>query len=429
MTDLPEGTHTVVVVAADRHGLLRGKRVPAARWPEVRDRGLSLASAILQWTARGEVPVDGPPVTADGVPDLRLHPVPGGVRPVPWRSGTALALCEPRGADGGPLPRSPRAALVRVLDRATALGLQVRIGYEVEFRLLDATTLRPVAGGIGCYDVVGHGAYEDVLSSVRDGLGGMGIEVEASGTECAPGQFEVNLRYGEALRSADDGVLFRAAVKELAARHGMVASFMALPWSDEAGSGLHLHHSLWSQGRNLFAGPDGRLSDTGRHYLGGQQAHLAELALLGSPNPNSLKRRRAHSFSPTGNAWGEDNRTVALRVLCGPAAAVRIEQRDAAADANPYLAVAAQVAAGLHGVQDCLEPSPPTTGDAYRSGLGRPLPTDVPAAIAALESSALAKEVFPPELLQALVQGARYEHDLWMREVSDAERRRFLAVL
>ncbi len=424
MRDLPAGTHTVAVVAADRHGVLRGKHVPADRWPEVRDRGLAIAGAILHWTAQADLPPELG-CTADGVPDVRLVPVPGGVRPSA-RRGEAVALCEPRSADGTDLPRSARAALRRVLAAASARGLEPRIGFEVEFCLLDATTRRPAGRSLGCYDVAGAGDRDAVLSDLRQRLDALGIAVEAWNAECGPGQVEVNLAYDEALVTADRAVLFRNAVRQAAAAHGRLATFMPLPWDDGPGNGLHLHHSLWSGGRNAFAGEGGDLSRTGRHYLAGLQSALIGLTLLGSPSPNALKRRRDHSFCPVTDAWAYDNRTVALRVLRGSPDAVRIEQRDAASDADPYLVMAAQVAAGLDGVARELVPRPPAEGDAYATGAGTRLPDNVPDAVAALRASDLAAGTFAPELLDVVACGARFEHDLLLRQVSELERDRYL---
>lgn len=202
---------------------------------------------------------------------------------------------------------------------------------------------------------------------------------------------------------------------------------MAKPFK-ETGNGLHLHQSLWRDGRNVFAN-DARLSEVGRHYLGGLYAHMAELTLLGTPTPNGMKRREPYSSCPTRLTWGGDNRTVALRVIEeGRDDSVRIEQRDAAADCNPYLVMAGQIAAGLRGVEQELEPGPPSQGDAYADETSPLLPATIEAAIAAVEASALVRDTFDPMLIEVLVGGSRYERAYLDTEVSDVERDRYLDV-
>jgi glutamine synthetase len=207
-------------------------------------------------------------------------------------------------------------------------------------------------------------------------------------------------------------------VKEIAAQHGLLATFMAKPWFTESGSSFHVHHSLSKDGKNAFS-DDGRLSKLGRSYLGGLQRHVADLALLSAPNPNSMKRRQANTFCPTNNTWGMDNRTVAIRVIEGDPGAVRIEQRDGSADANPYLLIGGQIAAGLAGVTEGLAPSPITTGNGYLSTDAEALPSNIPDAIIRFESSTLVKDLIHPMLIETLVGQARREQDFMMNSGED----------
>lgn len=425
-SELPEGIHTVELAVPDAAGILRGKRVPAASWPGVSADGIHMASVIYTWTPRCEIRDDDEWLDpTKGWPDMHVLPIPGELRAVPWRPGSALVLCDTRDEAGGEIPVSPRAALQRVLEKAGRMGLEVKTGFEVEFYLLDPDTRQPRHSDIQCYGLARAAEYEEVLAPLRNQLIEFGIPVEASNTEYAPGQVEVNVRYEEALRTADNAVLFRNAVKEIAAQHGYLATFMAKPDHEQSGSGVHIHHSVWRDGTNTFA-DDGRLSDLGRWYLGGLQRHMAEFTLFGSPTPNSYKRRQPYSFCPQNATWGHDNRTVGLRVIEGPDNAVRIEQRDGSADANPYLILAAQIAAGLRGVEHQIEPGPPTDSDGYADQTAARLPATVPAAIAELEKSDLAKETFG-ELLVSVVTGlARNEHEFVNRRVSDVERDRYL---
>ena len=229
------------------------------------------------------------------------------------------------------------------------------------------------------------------------------------------------------MRTADNAIWFRTAVKDIAAQHGYLASFMAKPFTNESGCGMHIHQSLWKNGRNVFA-DGGKLSKVGRHYLGGLQTHMRELALLGSPTPNAMRRRKPYTFCPTTDAWAVDNRTVGLRVIQGSDNAVRIEQRDGASDCNPYLVLAAQIAAGLDGIARKLEPAPPSEGDEYADQLGNPLPTSIPEACELLEGSSFAKDVMDPRLVEALCAIARFEHDTIFGVVSDAELARYADV-
>ena len=424
--ELPSGTETVEMGLADGYGVLRGKRVPASAWTQA-CRGITLTNVVLSWSPVCEVrdaDVWGGPDS--GWSDISAVPIPGSLRPVPWRPGAAFVLCEARMlGTGDPVPVDPRAALARVVERAAEAGYAVEVGCELEFYLLDAATGRPRDGAIGCYGLSHGGAYEAVLAPLRAQLARFGVPVEACHPEYGPGQFELSLAHADALRTADAAVLLRHAVKEVALQHGLIATFMAKPLTEGAGSGLHVHHSLWRDGQNAFSS-GGRLSDVGRWYLGGLQRFLPEMSLFGTPTPNSMKRRQPRQFTPLTNAWGRDNRTTALRVVEGSAGAVRVEQRDAGAEANPYTVIAAQVAAGLRGVQDRLEPDAECFGDVHS---GRPLPTSIPEAVAALRGSSLAAATFDPLLLRTVVDCALHEHDVFARTVSELEVQRYRTVL
>ena len=424
--ELPEGVHTVELAVPDAYGVLRGKRVPASAWPAVEKSGLHMASIIYSWTPRCEIRDSDewlPPER--GWPDMHVHPMVETLRRVPWRPGAAMVLCDVTEEDGSDLVVSPRGALKTVLKRAEAMGFVVNIGFEIEFYLLDAVTRLPRHNDIQCYGIARGTEYETVLAPMRNQLMDFGIPIEASNTEYGPGQIEVNVRYGEAMATANNAVLFRNAVKEIAAQHGYLASFMAKIRSDQSGSGLHLHHSLWRAGHNAFAG-HGVLSEVGRHYLGGLQAHMADFSICGSPTPNAFKRRQPYSFCPLSASWGVDNRTTGLRVIEGSDSSIRIEQRDGSADANPYLIMAAQIAAGLDGIENILEPSAPQVGDAYAAPSGPLLPTTVPQAAELLEHSALAAKVFGDKLVSVVCGMARHEHVLINEQVSEAERARYL---
>jgi glutamine synthetase len=429
---LPSGIHTVDVVMSDINGILRGKKVPISHWEHVSHHGLAVGDVMWNWSPRCDIFDDG--VLATGVGDVELIPDLTTLRPVPWRPGYAMVLCDAHRTNGDPDTRSPRGALKNVLKRAANLNLTANCAFELEFYLLNPATLMPRETDIQCYSPLRANAYEDVLGEMRNGLVAFGIPVEASNPEYAPGQFEINVRYGAALRTADDCTLFKYAVKDIAAKHGWLASFMAKPYSDQSGCGLHIHQSMWRDGKNLFADA-GKLSALGLNYLGGLQKHMRDFTLFGSPNPNAMRRRQPYSFCPTTDGWGVDNRTVGLRVIQGGDAAVRIEQRDGASDANIYLVLAAQLAAGLDGIEHQLAPGPQSFGDEYAECLGNQLPLSVLEAADLVEASELANLTFDPEMVTALAGIARFEHaqihgdgDTLVPEVEHAERERYAAV-
>ncbi len=255
----------------------------------------------------------------------------------------------------------------------------------------------------------------------------MGIPIEQSNPEYAAGQAEVNIRYGEALASADRVIMFRNLVKELAQTKGLMATFMAKPFIDQSGNGFHTHYSVWKDEKNLFA-DHGRLSHMGLAFLAGLQKRMAEITLAGSTTPNAMRRRRPYTFCPTAANWGYDNRTVGLRVIEGSDCAVRIEKRDAAADCNPYYLLACDIAAGLDGIEQDLEPTPPCMGDGYAPGAEGhgPLPPDLPSAVAMAENSAFLKDVLGEERLTILVQQAKREVDFVNAQVTQAEIDRYM---
>jgi glutamine synthetase len=408
---LPHGVLTVDLVVPDLVGSLRGKKVPAARWDHVSEHGVAIANAIFVWTARCilERPVQYANM-ATGFPDVEIVPDLATLRALPWRPGNAMVICDTKEADGSPCVMAPRQVLRSVIDRATAMGYAPSVGFEVEFYLLDPETLLSRDSGIQCYSPLRGNEYEHVIAPIRNHLTDIGMVVEASNSEYGPGQFEINIRYDDALTTADNAVLFRHAVRDIAAQHGLLATFMAKPFGLESGCGMHIHQSLWKDGVNVFA-DGGKLSEIGRWYLGGLEANMRSMALLGSPTPNAMRRRQPYTFCPVTDAWGVDNRTVGLRVIHGPDEAVRIEQRDGASDCNPYLVIAAQLAAGLGGIEARREPRHRSDGDEYADRVGDDLPTSIPDAVKLLRESELVGNTFDPLLIEAVVTIAEFEYD------------------
>ena len=421
---LPEGTHTVILGVGDLNGLMRGKRIPADQWPRICGSGNALAMSLFTMDMTCDVwetPVVG---FANGFPDCHIFPMHPPVA-VPWEPGVAMCFARAEGMDHGPLTVDPRQALLRQVERANAMGIDLQVGTELEFYLLDPDTGRPRDKGNDCYGLARAAELEPVLGPMRRELAEMGIPIEQSNPEYAAGQVEVNIRYDSAMIAADRVIMFRSLVKQLAARHSLNATFMAKPFIDESGNGFHLHYSLWSQGKNIFADA-GKLNDRGRHFLGGMQQRMAEASICGAATVNAYRRRQPLSFCPVNASWGLDNRTVALRVIEGSDSAVRIEKRDAGADCNPYLLMAADIAAGLDGIEGKTEPTAITTGNAYEDDNAPTIPLDLADAISLARNSGWLRDVLGADQHEIWLQQAERELAFFNQQVTPFETARYL---
>ena len=421
---LPEGTHTVVLGMGDLNGLLRGKRIPAENWSNICESGMAMSNAIFAIDMTCDV-WDTPYTNWDtGYPDVHVMPI-GEVHPIPWEEGVVYSFSESVGTDHQPVAIDPRASLVRVLQKASDMGYETRIGTELEFYLLDKDTLKPRDRGIQVYGLPRAAELEHVLGPIRRHLTAVGIPIEQSNPEYAAGQVEVNIRYDEALIAADRVVTFRGLVKELGNSHGYHATFMSKPFFAESGNGFHVHHSLWKDGENQMA-DNGTLSEIGRHYLAGLQKYMAEMSMVSATTPNAYRRRQPYSFCPTNNTWGIDNRTVGLRVILGNDSAVRVEKRDGSADCNPYLLLALEIAAGLKGIEDSLEPTSETVGNGYEVEGHQSIPTDLGTAVALARESDLMTAVLGPDLLEILIGQSEREIEFISNQVTPVEIERYL---
>ncbi len=422
--NLPEGIHTVALGIGDPNGILRGKRVPASHWPTACENGVALSIATFAIDMTCDV-WDTPYVNFDnGYPDMHIFPN-GPAYATPWEDGVAFCFGRVEGMDHKPVPIDPRNGLVRVLERAAKMGYEVQIGAELEFYLLDKETLQPRDTGIGVYSLARSAELEHVLGPIRRHLNDVDIPIEQSNPEYAAGQVEVNIRYGEALRAADRVVAFRGLIKEIAGAHGYIATFMAKPFIEESGNGFHLHHSLWSGGKNVFA-DNGKLSAIGKNYVAGLQKRMCEMSLAGATTPNAYRRRQPYSFSPVNTCWGVDNRTVGLRIIEGKDSAVRVEKRDGSADCNPYNIMACEIAAGLDGIEQKLEPTPETTGNAYEDADAELLPTDLQTAIKLAKQSDFVGSIIGEDTLGILAGQAERELEFFANQITQVELDRYL---
>ena len=357
---------------------------------------------------------------------LRLIPDASTERRVAWDPDHSIVIGDLQEEDGSPSPLCARSTLRRVLQGAGQMGYQVLAAAELEFFLLTPETGEPIYSDIQQYSIIKGTELEPVLGAVRNDLRQMDIPIEASNPEYSGGQVEVNIEYGPALAAADRATLMRSLVRVLARKAGMDVTFMAKPWTDEAGNGMHVHQSLWREGRNAFS-EDGGLSQLARQYAAGLLSRIREYALLGSPTPNAYHRRSDHTFAPTRVCWGEDNRTLAVRAITDRPNSTRLEQRDAAADCNVYLALAGQIAAGLEGVRERREPPPPATGDAYvREDLPE-LPRTFLNAYELLDGSEAARVGLGRDTIGAYLGVLGREREVVLRTAPEWERARYLS--
>ncbi|HEY8811873.1 MAG TPA: glutamine synthetase family protein [Candidatus Dormibacteraeota bacterium] len=422
---------TVIAAFTDMQGRLLGKRLDAEYFLSSADRGEAVESCNYLLAAEMEMdPVAGYEMASweRGYGDFDLVPDFATLRRIPWLEGTALVLCDVAWHDKSPVRPSPRQVLRQQVERTRALGFEPMFGSELEFYLLKETFAEAHARGYQNltpsvpynldYHVLATSYDEPFLRSVRTNMKAAGIPVESSKGEAWPGQQEINFRFADALTTADGHVIYKNGIKELAHQHGCSVTFMAKPDHRWIGSSCHIHSSLWKKGRNAFEGE----SATFRHYLAGQIAHASEMAIFLAPNVNSYKRYAAGTWAPTTLAWGNDNRTCGFRIV-GHGQRLRPETRIPGADANPYLAFAALLAAGLDGIENRLELPPAFTGNAYESDVER-FPNTLRDAIAALERGTVARKALGDDVVDHYLHYARTEQSLFDRVVTGYERER-----
>jgi glutamine synthetase len=436
---------TVVAAFTDMQGRFVGKRVSARFFlDEVATRGFHFCNYLLGT----DVEMGCPPGFErmgweQGYGDWRAVPDLSTLRAIPWLEGTAFAICDVVDEHDGPVAIAPREMLRAQVARAAALGFRALMGSELEFYLLRETYegarrkgfhgLEPYGWFFEDYQILQGTKAEPLYRQVRRGLEAAGVPVEFSKGEAGAGQHEINLRYAGALEAADRHAILKHALKELALQNGLAVTFMAKPDHGWTGSSCHIHCSLHAprspehRGAPVFPDPadaDG-LSQTMRAFLGGQVACGRAFCLLLAPTVNSYKRYASASWAPVNLAWGRDNRTCGLRVV-GSGAGLRVENRLAGADANPYLAFAAVLAAGLHGIRARCAAPPPFRGNAYEAeGLPR-VPGSLPEAVSLFAGSPAARDAFGAEAVRHYAQAGRVEQAAFDRVVTCWERERYL---
>ena len=425
----------VQLVITDASGVGRGKNVAREELAALYAGGRNVAGSILGLDITGEDVEETGLVWAVGDADQCCRPVTGTLARAPWLARpTAQVLGTMYELDGTPAQADPRHALARVVARCEAAGLTPVIAVELEFYLLEcdaAGRLVPSAGMLskqrrGRIDAYGLGRLDD-MSPLFDDLyaaaKALGLPVRTLMSEYAPGQFEITLEHrADAMRAVDEAILFKRAVRGVASRHGRVACFMAKPFAEHAGSGLHLHASLADRGgANACAADDPQGSPLLRHAIGGLQSTLADGMAFYAPNANSYRRFRSMSYAPVGVAWGVNNRSVSLRVPAGPPASRHVEHRVAGADANPYLVAALVLGGMLLGIEQRIDPGPPVTGNAYSQPPTRALPTQWHDALAAASASPFVRDTLGAGFLDVFLAIKRQEAEKFGALVSDRD--------
>jgi glutamine synthetase len=432
-TGVTDGTiDTVVVALVDLQGRLQGKRLDARYFlDDVLAHGTEGCNYLLAVDVEMNT-VDGYQISSwdTGYGDFVMVPDMATARLVPWEPGCAWIVADVRWLDGTPVVQSPRQILQRQLDRLAERGWQAFVGTELEFILFDETYesawskryagLTPSNQYNVDYSILGTSRVEPVLRAIRLGMRDAGMQVESAKGECNFGQHEIAFKYTDALTTCDQHVIYKTGAKQIAAEHGKALTFMA-KFNEREGNSCHVHLSLRSDhGEPVFAGDrPGGVSELFEHFLAGQLAGLRELSYFFAPNINSYKRYQPGTFAPTAVLWGFDNRTCALRTV-GHGAGLRFENRVPGGDVNPYLAVAAMIAAGLHGVDQKLPLEPAFTGSGYDADAAH-VPASLRDAADLWAESALARAAFGDAVVDHYVNTARVELAAFDAAVTDWE--------
>ena len=433
----------VDLVLIDVNGIGRGKIIRRHELAGLYHDGRHLPSSILGLDVTGE-DVDGTGLVWEvGDADLRAWPVSGTLVPLPWTApARAQVFVTMHGLDGSAAGCDPRHALARQAEALRARGLRANAAFECEFYLLDPEPgpdgrprpARRQLDGRRMDDVQVYGlddldAMQPLFADIYDAAAAQALPLETLIAEYAPGQFELTLRYREdVMRAADDLAMLKRLVRGVARRYGTQACFMAKPFAELAGSGMHLHLSLSdADGRNIFAEPDGAEGHTPSllHATGGLLDCLLDSMLAFAPHANSWRRFAARSYAPSAATWGVNTRDVALRVPAGPAAARRVEHRLAGVDANPYLVATLALAGMRHGLETAANPGPPASPGAETVG-GRPLPPDWRAAIALARSSSWLSGALGPDLHRSFTAIKEAEYSRIAAAVPDLDYRLYL---
>lgn len=427
---------TVLACIVDMQGRLQGKRFVAQHFVETAWRETHCCNYLLATDLAMATP-DGYAATSwkAGYGDYMMRPDLDTLRPVPWLEGTVMVLCDVMDHHGlHEIAHAPRAMLKAQIARAEAHGLSPVMATELEFFLFARSfaeiaasgyrDLEPICAYNQDYSILLTGRDEHVMRPLRNHLFAAGIPVENSKGEAEAGQQELNIRYAPALDTADHHCFAKHATKEIADQHGHAASFLPKWHQDRVGSAAHVHQSLWHDGQNVFFDPEADLgmSDLMRHYMAGLIRYAPDMTAFMAPYINSYKRFAKASFAPTKTVWSVDNRTAGFRLCGADSAAIRVECRIPGSDMNPYLVMAAMIAAGMAGIEEGLELQPPVTGDVYEADQkGAEIPRNLRDAVDALRQSQMLRDAMGDAVIDHYTRAGEWEIEEFDRAVTDYE--------
>lgn len=427
---------TVLVCFVDMQGRLMGKRFHAQNFIESAYNETHCCNYLLATDLEMATP-DGYASTSweKGYGDYVMKPDLETIRPMPWLEGTVMVLCDILDHHTHEeISHSPRAILKKQVARLRELGFVAKTATELEFFLFEKsfdeirksgfTNLEPISGYNEDYNIFQTTKEEAVMRPLRNHLYAAGLPVENSKGEAEAGQEELNIKYSDALDCAEYHTIAKHATKEIAWQNGRAASFLPKWHHERVGSSSHVHQSLWTlDGESVFLDKSGDhgMSETMRHYVAGLLKYAPDSTYFFAPYVNSYKRFAVGSFAPTKIIWSVDNRTAAFR-LCGEGSkAIRMECRIGGSDINPYLAIAAQLAAGIKGLEEKLELAPPTSGDVYKNARAKSIPTSLRDAAETLRKSKMLREAFGDDVVDHYHRAATWEQEEFDRVVTDWE--------
>jgi len=421
-------------ITPDLAGVPRGKMMPASKFTT--ETSLALPNAVFRQTISGDYPDETGEFRHDPLDsDLKLVPDLSTLSVVPWETDpTAQVICDIVGVNGQPVTFTPRNLLRQVMALYDARGWKAVVAPEIEFYLVAQNTdpdypLRPPKGRSGrsisggqAYSIAGVNEFDELIDDIYHFSEKQGLEIDTLIHEEGPSQLEINLRHGDPLALADQVFLFKRTIREAALAHNMYATFMAKPIQGLPGSAMHIHQSIVDKksGRNIFSDAKGEATPSFFHFIGGMQRYVPALLVMMAPYVNSYRRLTPGMSAPVNTAWGYDNRTTAFRVPPSTPAARRVENRLPSSDANPYLALAASLAAGYLGMTRAIQPSEPSATTNYQSGVD--LPRGLLEAVSLFEEEDDLREVFGGEFMAIYAGVKRGEFETFMQVISPWER-------
>ncbi|MBI4675511.1 MAG: glutamine synthetase [Chloroflexi bacterium] len=406
-----QGIEFVRFEQSDTHGIARSKTVPTRHFASFARRGLNFLLGQLAFDAQAGVAMGSGYLESLGFPDSHILPDLSTLQVLPWADQTARVLCEPHFLDGRPAMAAPRLVVKKMLGELAELGYEVLSGFEYEFYVVDAKTKQAPFPGIQIFATLRNSFDEALVYEILRGMSAVGVDIITSNAEYGPGQMEINFAPARGVQAADDAFTFKNGVKEIAQRRGRMASFMTKPWIDQSANGCHYHLSLWRGNQNAFldANSADGLTQVAKQFIAGIVAHASALSAFAAPTVNCAKRYKLWSFAPANASWGFENRSVAVRVKSTRDERTHIENRLGGGSSNPYLLMAATLAAGMDGIKNNLSAPPAVDGVAYGMEGLPALPARLESALAALDADTALRDALGAEFIQVFTAVKRHE--------------------